>query len=243
LRSHRLVVVFARLPAEEVAQKPLGHGAAPACVESLHRALLKRTLAAARASGADVRLVTTGDAPRSLTGPNVEVTRQVGRSFGARLERAVEDGFRDGWREVVVVGGDIADLEAAHLEAAFAALEPGGARAVLGPTADGGYYLLGLTAPSRAAFRHAALHTDRAFCATFTALVGERFAVTELARLHDVDGDADLRRLADRPGPLRRLACLLLVRRKASFGNIEALAPRCAPSSIRVRGPPRALAA
>jgi glycosyltransferase A (GT-A) superfamily protein (DUF2064 family) len=243
LRSHRLVLVFARLPAEEVARKPLARGAAPACVESLHRALLRRTLAAARGSGAAVRLVTTGEAPRSLIGPDVEVVRQIDGSFAARLERAVDDGFRDGWREVVVVGGDTADLEASHLRAAFTALEPGGGRAVLGPTADGGFYLLGLTSPSRAAFRHAALTTDRAFGATWAALAEEGFAVTELVRLHDVDGDADLRRLAQSPGPLRRLACLLLAGPTAAVRFVAAIRPIRAQSALRERGPPRPLAA
>ena len=44
----------------------------------------------------------------------------------------------------VVVGSDIPDLDRGVLEAAFVALERDDTDVVLGPAADGGYYLLGV---------------------------------------------------------------------------------------------------
>ena len=69
--------------------------------------------------------------------------------LGQRLQRLMGHSLRHGGEQVVVVGSDLPGLMAADLQQAFAALhhQP----LVIGPAADGGYWLIGLTA---AAFEH-----------------------------------------------------------------------------------------
>jgi glycosyltransferase A (GT-A) superfamily protein (DUF2064 family) len=65
----------------------------------------------------------------------------------ALLWRAEANVFTDllqaGYERVVIVGGDIPTLPLAHLEDAFALLADPQHDVVIGPSEDGGYYLLG----------------------------------------------------------------------------------------------------
>jgi glycosyltransferase A (GT-A) superfamily protein (DUF2064 family) len=231
-------VVFARLPRDERQAKPIVAGASQPRIEAFHRELLRRAIAVARTADADVRFVTTGDAP-ALAAAGVEVVRQSGSTFGERLEHAVAGAFAAGWSRVVVIGADSPALDAAQLRAAFAALEADGKHAVLGPASDGGYYLLGLNAFAAAAFRDVPLCTTEAFAATATALARAGFLVDTLAtELADVDDDADLRALAHWPAALRRLALLLLSPERRPLVAATTIQLRRTIRSIRVRGPP-----
>ncbi len=62
--------------------------------------------------------------------------------LGMRMRRQLERAWREGSRQVVLIGSDLPELEPADLAAAFLALER--SRLVLGPAADGGYWLVGL---------------------------------------------------------------------------------------------------
>ena len=70
---------------------------------------------------------------------------QEGTELGERMERALGRVLELGHRACVLVGADLPLLTAAHLEGGFSALE--GADVTLGPTSDGGYYLVGLKRP------------------------------------------------------------------------------------------------
>jgi glycosyltransferase A (GT-A) superfamily protein (DUF2064 family) len=231
LRSDRIVLVFARSPAEERRAKPLvGAGRR---VEALHAALLRRTLGVARSAGAHTRLCTTGDAPLGFDA--IEVVAQTGGSFAERLERAVADAFADGWRKVVVVGADAPALRARHLRQAFDAIDGDAPRAAIGPAADGGYWLLALNAFDAAPFR-VALGCAETGGATHDALAHAGFEIVTLERLRDLDDAADLAQLAgDRE--LGRLARELLAA-PPSPPRDATVREFLVAASIRVRGPP-----
>ena len=67
---------------------------------------------------------------------------QVGRHLGAKMNHAFETCFKDKYHKVVLIGSDLYDLEASHIEEAFEKLEK--KDVVIGPATDGGYYLIGL---------------------------------------------------------------------------------------------------
>lgn len=219
MRSHRVVLIFARAPAEEAHAKPLGQ---PRLAARLHDALLRRIVRTARACDADVHVV----------------TRQRGATFGARLEHAVADAFAAGWSEVVVVGADAPALTTRHLDDAFAALAGDGARAVIGPAHDGGYYLLGLNRFDVAPFRGVPFHSAAAGAATTAALAGARFTTTTLSPLGDVDDRDDLRALGRSPGLLGRLARALLAAAAPPPSATMPAPHRRAPGAVAARGPP-----
>ena len=156
--NRRQLVVLARWPAAGRCKRRLaascGSAASAAAVQ---RALTLHTLAAARAgadrAGAELWLAVDGIGPRArrrwaqqLGG--VAIGPQGGGSLGTRLQRQWQRCFANGATEVVLIGSDLPQLEPGDLLQAFdhLAQQP----LVLGPAADGGYWLIGL---NRAGFR------------------------------------------------------------------------------------------
>lgn len=69
-------------------------------------------------------------------------SNQTGTYFGERITGAIAEVFEKGYDSVLVVGNDSPDLNRDDLEKAIARLEAG--QNVLGPSTDGGAYLIGL---------------------------------------------------------------------------------------------------
>ncbi len=82
-------------------------------------------------------------------GPGCSYCHQGGGDIGHRMRRALQDAFRQGYETVVIIGSDIPDITTNIMQKAFKALNQNDL--VLGPAADGGYYLIGV---HRKTFRH-----------------------------------------------------------------------------------------
>jgi 2-phospho-L-lactate guanylyltransferase (CobY/MobA/RfbA family) len=171
----RCVLLFARAPRAEAAAKGLGGG------EGLF-ALARDRVVRAVADLPGVDLVVVPPASQS------------GGDFGARLEGAFREAARRGYREIVAVPGDVPELTARDLDSAFHALEE--TDTVLGPSPDGGVWLIGLDAREVAfsdSFERVPWRTRR----VFETLV-ENAPNAAILREHlDVDRRADARRLSD----------------------------------------------
>ncbi len=70
-----------------------------------------------------------------------ELTEQSGGSLGERMAQFFDEQFSRGYHKVVLVGSDSPDLPLSYLQLAFDALDR--VPVVLGPSDDGGYYLVG----------------------------------------------------------------------------------------------------
>lgn len=79
-------------------------------------------------------------------GPHQLLSKQVRGNLGERMKAALDSAFRSGCRRVVLHGADIPGLDLSHLEEAFRALDE--VDLVIGPSTDGGYWLIGLRAPA-----------------------------------------------------------------------------------------------
>lgn len=228
------MVVFTRAPEDEERAKllmPARGRLAPgqrAHTASLHRRLIEHTLSAAAAvTDADVLLVTTGDLGRScevalrqVPATRLRVLRQNGHTFVERFETAIHHAFMAGYDQVVAIGSDTPELGVAELEETFARLAAGAPRqttAVIGPSRDGGYYLLGLSQFSPAAFAGITFGGPRVAANTAAQLERAGCAVSLLAPLIDIDQVTDLGAVATRlrarrrPGDALLHAALLLV--------------------------------
>lgn len=117
--------------------------------------------------------------------------RQQGADLGERMHRAFVHVFEAGFRSVVIIGTDCPSLEPAHLRAAYEALETWDA--VLGPAADGGFYLLGLKRPVPEVFLHQSWSHDTVALRTLSGLAAQGLRCATLPILHDIDTEADWR--------------------------------------------------
>ncbi len=118
---------------------------------------------------------------------------QTGENLGARMHRAVEQCVESGARRVVIVGTDSPTLLNRHLAAAFRALETHDV--VVGPSFDGGYYLIGLDTPRRSLFEEIDWSTRSVLRGTLRRCHAGDLLCELLEFWYDVDTFDDLRRL------------------------------------------------
>jgi uncharacterized protein len=124
---------------------------------------------------------------------------QTAGDLGARLAHAFMGAFALHLTKVAVIGSDCVELTASTFEETWRALETHDC--VIGPTEDGGYYLLALRRPLPALFCEIPWSTDRVFAETLGRAEIEGLRVHILPKLRDVDTEDDWRRLE------RRLTC------------------------------------
>jgi hypothetical protein len=79
---------------------------------------------------------------RQWLGPLFSYRHQGQGDIGRRMQRALVDGFRDGYTSMVIIGSDIPDISNKIIDQAFEELQK--SNLVLGPAGDGGYYLIGM---------------------------------------------------------------------------------------------------
>ncbi len=167
-------------------------------------AFLRDTAVLAGRSGADTIIIAF--APPSAAHrvakvfPGARLVAQPRASFGTRLAQAVEAG-RARAADVVLIGTDSPTLDPRVVRDAFLALESG-ADCVLGPSRDGGFYLIGCSAtlpPSL--FRRTPWSTSAVFALTRERARAAGLVVTVLPACYDVDDAASFALLrADRAG-------------------------------------------
>lgn len=165
---------------------------------SLHAAFLDDLLERLREGDFELRLAWALDSSDDLPAGPVPGIRQEGNDLGERLYRALSGAARE-VSSVMALGSDHPTLPLERIHQAFAALERG-ARVVLGPAEDGGYYLVALRsdAVSRRLFQDIPWSTAGVLPATLDRCRELGISPELLPVAADVDTPEDLRRLASR---------------------------------------------
>ena len=117
--------------------------------------------------------------------------------FGVRLIGAIEDLLAVGYGAVCLIDSDSPTLPAAALAAAVEALAQPGDRLVLGPSEDGGYYLIGVKAAHRRLFEDITWSTEHVTPQTLERAAELGLEVVTLPTWYDVDDRATLHALCD----------------------------------------------
>lgn len=130
---------------------------------------------------------------RRLVPDKIRLLPQEGRELGARMAAAFERLFRDGAAKVCVIGSDQPLVCRSHVREAFRALN--GSDVVLGPTQDGGYFLVALRSLAPGLFQGVAWSTARVWRQTLTRVKRAGLNVHALKASLDVDRPRDLRAL------------------------------------------------
>lgn len=122
---------------------------------------------------------------------------QRGDGFGERLAFAAEDLFRCGFSSVCLIDSDSPTVPAEAYVQAIALLAQPNDCVVLGPSDDGGYYLIGLKKFHRRLFEQIDWSTDRVFTQTRCRAEELSLEVAKLSNGYDVDDSASLSRLCE----------------------------------------------
>ncbi|MFQ5965635.1 MAG: TIGR04282 family arsenosugar biosynthesis glycosyltransferase [Candidatus Scalinduaceae bacterium] len=136
---------------------------------------------------------TLGNAEKSLrkiVGRSVGFMPQKGRNLGERMKNAFKQSFAKGLKRVVIVGSDSPTLPISYIEKAFNVLKK--VPIVIGPTFDGGYYLIGLSELDDAIFNGIKWSTSSVFDQTIKRMKSINKKLFVLPPWYDVDTSEDL---------------------------------------------------
>jgi rSAM/selenodomain-associated transferase 1 len=122
--------------------------------------------------------------------PGYTKRQQFGDDLGERMANAFRELFEQGFKRVLIIGSDCYQLRTDVIENAIEQLKT--YQTVIGPTFDGGYYLLGMNSFIPELFKGKAWSTDRVCQQTMEDLNFLSQTFVMLNRLHDVDEPADL---------------------------------------------------
>ena len=191
------IVVFTRFPVAGKAKTRLiptlgAEGAAELQRDMSGRALLTARVAATQC-GADVKVQYTGGSPRQMEGwlgRGTPYAPPTSSDLGASMLAGFEDAAAEGCDAILTIGSDCPELTADMLEGAFDALAYNDL--VIGPAADGGYYLIGMRCPHPALFKDITWGEHEVLKDTLKAAADAHLSLHLLAELSDVDQAADL---------------------------------------------------
>ncbi len=171
----------------------------------LNKCFLRDTAAAiSNAAGADtvcgIAVYTPVGAEAAYTDilpSDFSLLPQRGDKFGERLYLAIEDLFKCGFESVCLIDSDSPTVPAENFAEAVEMLSTTEDRVVLGPSDDGGYYLIGMKKPHRHLFEQIEWSTERVLNQTMQRATKIGLEAKLLPTGYDVDDDASLRRLCN----------------------------------------------
>lgn len=222
-----VLLALSRGASSERARRRLLPGALGALEQETHEALLAATFAAGREAGC--RLAVSCPTPVSAASGEIAWLPQTEGDFGDRLAGAVSRCSALGDGPLLIAASDVPGLSSSHLEQAISSLAEDPERVVLGPSPDGGMYLVAFARPIpglATAARWCRRDTLQSFVRALAALGRP---VLLLSPLHDLDRRADFHRwLAGRSAANLWWGLLGVLRR--------ALAARLRPAAPRILG-------
>jgi len=197
--ANRTLVIMAKAPRVGSVKTRLAETLPPPAVTELYRCLLNDTIELAQAldhvhvavmcPSSDVE-----DLSRAMA-QTVRIVPQIGQGLAAGLTCVFTHFTNRGYQRVIAFNSDSPHLPASILESAFDVLEA--CDLVVGPTHDGGYYLVGAKVSYPDLFSNDGMGTANAF----ESLLSRARALGLLVHLtdpfYDIDVASDLGHLAD----------------------------------------------
>ena len=189
----------------------------------LYRALLVDQFEQLRQVGGAARYVFYAPADaeeilRGLGGSDYVYRAQSDGDLGARMAQVFVDLWRLGHGSIVLIGSDLPGLPLQILNDAFTRLARKETQVVLGPSGDGGYYLIGMNRSAPEIFDNMTWSHDRVLADTIARLDGLGLSYSMLPTWFDLDVAEDFQRLRTLPRSESRAALSRTLRCLEKFG-------------------------
>ncbi len=191
--ANRLALVFVKAPRPGKVKTRLAVGIGAQAAADLYATMASDAVERLRSPAYDLLVCydppTAAEEVQAWLGDDTTLTPQAEGDLGHRMWCALRDGLEVA-SQACVVGTDVPDLDAGLVEESFDALSQ--ADVVIGPAADGGYYLVALQRPIPELFDDIPWSTPEVLDRTLEAARGLGLRVCTLKTLRDVDTAADL---------------------------------------------------
>jgi len=191
------LILFLKYPAPGMVKTRIASALGDEFALGLYSAFVWDILDMARKVKADIIAAVEGaghsDDDLSAFTPGCRIIRQEGDDIGMRMANALSYVFSSGYERAVLIGGDSPDLPPFIIENALASLMSNDA--VLGASADGGYYLIGFrkTTFAHAFFMEIAWSTSKVFAQTLEKMESSGLCVSLQREWRDIDDVSDLK--------------------------------------------------
>ncbi|NTV46033.1 MAG: glycosyltransferase [Chlorobiales bacterium] len=130
----------------------------------------------------------------------VKLRSQHGDGLCERIANAFKEVFQLGYDDVAVIGTDSPDLPLSFINSAFDALDMGEPALCIGPSEDGGYYLLGMNCFFPEVFQGVPYSSSKTYIETVRTVMPLSLFFFPLRLWHDVDEKDDLKKLMNGMG-------------------------------------------
>ncbi len=188
----RALIIFVRNPVLGKVKTRIAKDLGDDVALAVYRKLLQHTLLITQALDADKFVYYADDINTNDLWNTYTKRQQVEGDLGERMNAAFTALFDRGYTRIAIIGSDCYELTSAIIEQGFAALEE--KEVVVGPSVDGGYYLLGLQRMFPAIFNNINWSTATVFSSTLEHIKQEGSTYALLRVLNDVDNGKDCKR-------------------------------------------------
>ncbi len=189
------IIIFTRIPVPGKTKTRLMPCYTPLECAKLHGYFLKDIMSECRKVKKDIFVYYDPDGNvevlKKILGQEPVYCEQVGDNLGIRMDRAMQEVLQKGYEKCVLIGTDVPELEEKQLSKSFKELDE--CDVVLGPTKDGGYYLIGAKTPIPEAFEKIEYGNDGVAAATKLKLEQAGYQVAFADTLSDIDTPEDVR--------------------------------------------------
>jgi uncharacterized protein len=187
-----LLIVFARNPVEGKVKTRLAKSIGNRSAANVYRRLLDHTKNVAGKVNSLVQVWYAGGISRDDLWSDIEAEKkvQIEGDLGEKMSYAFRSGFDSGFESIVIIGSDCLQLRHDHIEQAFLLLKDNDV--VIGPSRDGGYYLLGMNSYQPGVFAGKSWSQPTLFDETVETLGQQQMSFAELEVLNDIDTIEDL---------------------------------------------------
>lgn len=160
----------------------------------VYKELLKKTILAAGKTDARRQVWYSSfiDHEDEIAPDAFEKYLQTGRDLGERMKNSFQKVFEEGINRAVIIGSDCPELDESIIENAFDRLKE--FDLVIGPSEDGGYYLLGMNRLNESLFEDIEWSTESVYESTIEKANKKELNVFELPILNDIDNLEDLKK-------------------------------------------------
>jgi uncharacterized protein len=197
--TNRTLVIMAKAPRLGSVKTRLAESLSLQAVTELYRCLLNDTMALAQVlDDVEIAIMCPASDVEDLSQAVAKVVRvvpQTGQGLAAGLASVFAHFATPGQQRVIAFNSDSPHLPASVLETAFDVLEA--CDLVVGPTYDGGYYLVGAKASHPGLFTSDGMGTANALEALLAHARALGLSIHLTDPFYDIDVAADLSQLAD----------------------------------------------
>lgn len=192
--GRRAAILFTRIPHPGRVKTRMMPYLSPDECAGLQACFIKDAMTALRRSGADIFVCyePTGDAAvlRKICGRSARMMPQRGADLGEKMANAFDGVLEKGFESCVLIGSDIPGIRSEDIRDAFGILET--KDVAIGPSADGGYWLIGMHSLHRALFENKTYSHGSVLSDLKTSAAEEGLSYGLISEMRDMDERIDL---------------------------------------------------